>query len=207
MKPTLRPEIDWERLRARLARSFDVAREIDHQAILVARARRYAQADQFAEREATREYLCFGVGGERYAVEARYVAEVASRELTPVPGAPARLLGLANLRGEILPVFDLARCLGREQGSTIGDGGHLIVLGLAQPELSFVARSLEGVLPLSEREILIEPGRFREQPAVLGVTSQALIVLDGRALLDSSIFVLDASGHEPNELGTAGPNS
>jgi purine-binding chemotaxis protein CheW len=197
MKPTPRPPIDWESVRARLARNFAGEREIDHQAILAARARRYAEAHQFAEREATREYLCFGVSGERYAVEARYVVEVASRELTPVPGAPARLLGLANLRGEILPVFDLPRSLGREQGMTTGDGGHLVVLGLAQPELAFFARSLEGVVPLAEREILSEPGRFRGQPAVLGVTSQALIVLAGGALLDSDIFMLDASGYGP----------
>jgi purine-binding chemotaxis protein CheW len=197
MKPGPRTEIDWESLRARLARSFDGEREIDHRAILLARARRYAQAHQSAEREATREHLCFGVSGERYAVEARYVVEVASRELTPVPGAPTRLLGLANLRGEILPVFDLARSLGREQGMTSGGGGHLVVLGLTQPELAFFASSLEGVVPLSEREISIEPGRFRGQSAVLGVTSQALIVLDGGALLDSAIFMLDASGHGP----------
>jgi chemotaxis signal transduction protein len=197
MKPGPRTEVDWESLRTRLARSFDREREIDHRAILLARARRYEQTHQSAEREATREHLCFGVSGERYAVEARYVVEVASRELTPVPGAPVRLLGLANLRGEILPVFDLGRSLGREQGTTSGGGGHLVVLGLTQPELAFFARSLEGVVPLSEREILSEPGRFRGQPAVLGVTSQALIVLDGGALLDSATFMLDASGQGP----------
>jgi purine-binding chemotaxis protein CheW len=197
MKPTPRPEIDWESLRARLARSFDGERELDHGAILAARAKRYAQPHQFAEPEATREYVCFGVSGERYGIEARYVTEIASRELTPVPGAPARLLGLANLRGEILPVFDLARSLGRDHGSASGDSGHLIVLGLAQPEFAFLARSLQGVLRFALREILVEPGRFHGQPAVLGVTSDALIVLDGRALLDSPIFMLDAAGGEP----------
>lgn len=53
------------------------------------------------------------VGTERYALPAEHVPEVATMgELTRVPGAPARLLGVRNLRGEVLPVVDLARALG-----------------------------------------------------------------------------------------------
>jgi chemotaxis signal transduction protein len=33
-------------------------------------------------------------------------------EVTPVPGSPPELLGVQNLRGQILPVVDLARLLG-----------------------------------------------------------------------------------------------
>jgi purine-binding chemotaxis protein CheW len=53
------------------------------------------------------------VGQERYAVsieDAREVLDLA--ELTPIPGASTETLGLCNLGGEILPVFDLAAKLG-----------------------------------------------------------------------------------------------
>jgi chemotaxis signal transduction protein len=53
------------------------------------------------------------VGGESYAVAVEHVIEVAELgELSPVPGAHGSVLGVRNLRGEVLPVFDLASVLG-----------------------------------------------------------------------------------------------
>jgi purine-binding chemotaxis protein CheW len=53
------------------------------------------------------------VAGEQYALAVEHVAEVVEMDaVTPVPGAPRPLLGLRNLRGEIVPVVDLAAALG-----------------------------------------------------------------------------------------------
>ena len=53
------------------------------------------------------------VGGESYAVAVENVIEVATLgDLSPVPGANGFVLGVQNLRGEVLPVFDLASVLG-----------------------------------------------------------------------------------------------
>ena len=52
------------------------------------------------------------LGGERYAIPADRVLEVAELgDLTIVPGAPVALSGICNLRGTILPVIDLATIL------------------------------------------------------------------------------------------------
>jgi chemotaxis signal transduction protein len=52
------------------------------------------------------------VGGEHYALPVEHVHEVVELgELTPVPGSDSSMLGLRNLGGEILPVFDLASIL------------------------------------------------------------------------------------------------
>jgi chemotaxis signal transduction protein len=64
------------------------------------------------------------VADERYAFAVEAVREVAeSFAVTPVPGAPATLLGVHSLRGEILPVLDLAAILGVGRGA----GGWLVV--------------------------------------------------------------------------------
>lgn len=188
-----RRQFDWKQIRSRLERAIDADRGRDQQSLLLERARRYAQAERVAESAPASEYLCFGLGGERYALETRYVVEVASREITRVPGAPERLLGLANFRGDILPVFDLARALGRSSQVEAGQG-RLIVLGLLQPELGLVAGSVEGVERLFSRDILLEPEQLRQTFGVLGVTADALVVLDGRALLDSPVFLLPTDG-------------
>lgn len=53
------------------------------------------------------------LGRERYAVPIANVREVADvGEVAPVPGAPPAVLGVRNLRGQVLPVIDLAAVLG-----------------------------------------------------------------------------------------------
>ena len=64
------------------------------------------------------------VRGERYALPVGGVSEVARLgALTPVPGAPAAVLGVFSLRGEVVPVLDLGVVLG------LGpvDGGWVVI--------------------------------------------------------------------------------
>jgi chemotaxis signal transduction protein len=52
------------------------------------------------------------VGRERYAVPIENVLEVAELgSLCALPGAGVAVLGVRNLRGQVLPVFDLARVI------------------------------------------------------------------------------------------------
>jgi purine-binding chemotaxis protein CheW len=59
------------------------------------------------------------VGGESYALPVTDVLEVAALgEVAPLPGAPSAILGVRNLRGQILPVVDLANVLGLPAGTS-----------------------------------------------------------------------------------------
>jgi purine-binding chemotaxis protein CheW len=59
------------------------------------------------------EALLLPVGDELYAIETAAVREVvAAPDLAVLPTAPPSVLGVFNLRGEIVPVFDLAALLG-----------------------------------------------------------------------------------------------
>jgi purine-binding chemotaxis protein CheW len=50
---------------------------------------------------------------EHYALPVSDVLEVAELgEVTPVPGAAATVMGVRNLRGQVVPVVELARVLG-----------------------------------------------------------------------------------------------
>lgn len=84
------------------------------------------------------------VGRERYVMPIDNVLEVAERgALNPVPGASGAVLGVSNLHGQVLPVFDLARVL-----AIAGDGmsPYVVVVehrgrlaGLAVDEVTDVA--------------------------------------------------------------------
>lgn len=57
----------------------------------------------------------FTVGGETFAVDVRHAREVVVLdEPTPVPLAPPHVLGVANLRGEVVTIVDARHLLGLE---------------------------------------------------------------------------------------------
>ncbi len=60
------------------------------------------------EIERTQSYVIFQLGGEGYALEVSRVQEVIDLgHLTQVPGGPRWLKGVINLRGHVVPVWDL----------------------------------------------------------------------------------------------------
>jgi purine-binding chemotaxis protein CheW len=66
--------------------------------------------DTVSDQELTRtdSYVVFQLGGESYALEVSRVQEVLdAAQLTRVPGAPKALSGLYNLRGHVVPVWNL----------------------------------------------------------------------------------------------------
>jgi purine-binding chemotaxis protein CheW len=83
-------------------------------------------------------YARFMVGPEQYCVLVDYVVEI--RELgdcTPVPGTPPAILGVRNVRGQVLPVADLAGLLGVPSSAAPGlmlvaeDAGRSVGLAIS----------------------------------------------------------------------------
>jgi chemotaxis signal transduction protein len=57
-------------------------------------------------------YFSFAMNGEQFVVNARYFCEVFTDiPIAPLPNAPSILSGLANLRGLLLPVYQLHQYL------------------------------------------------------------------------------------------------
>lgn len=66
------------------------------------------------EKEAEVEMFRLRVAGAAFAVDSGLIQEVVRIPLiTPLPGAPAFLVGVAGHRGDVVPIVDLARLLGR----------------------------------------------------------------------------------------------
>jgi len=161
--------------------------------ILEERARILARPPPAEVQAADRlELLVFSLSGETYALETRSVREVARfADFTAVPGASPFLLGVTNLRGEILPVFDLRRLAGiAPKGLT--DLSRLLVLGEDREELGLLADEVSEVKRMRREEILDPPEELAAigRALLLGVTKDAVIVLDGAGLLrDERLFL------------------
>lgn len=88
------------------------------------------------------------VGAEAYALPVECVLEVAELgDVTEVPGSDDGVLGVRNLRGEVLPVFDLARLLGIEQERR---PEHLVVLEASGARVGLAIHGITSVGPLPE---------------------------------------------------------
>lgn len=95
-----------------------------------------------------RELLGFVLAGEAYGVDLTRIREILSPPpLTPVPRAARDVLGLCSVRGLLVTVLDLRRCLGVTESAptrrtrlllTEAEGGE--VLGLMVDEVHQVLR-------------------------------------------------------------------
>jgi len=122
--------------------------------------------------------LLLPVGEDWYALELDAVREVVPRPVvTPVPRAPAGVLGVLNLRGEVVPVLDTARLLG------VGHAAAAAHVAVAETARGPAALAADG-LPV--RVTLGDPAGAAELPAGLA----RFTVGDGVAtLLDAESLV------------------
>ena len=144
------------------------------------------------------EVATFTLAFERYAIETRYIAKVVRlTDFTPVPGTPAFLGGVLNLRGEILDLIDLRAFLGIT-GEGLTDQSRIIVLGVERNEFGIMADSVHEVITLRVDEVYEAPASIpgSGRPYLLGVTTDARIVLDGAALIRDEGLYID-QGDEP----------
>lgn len=187
---------NWEQTRQRLA---DVLRHLETseepspeqtQRILHQRARQLAQAPVAQQTpEQLIEVITFAIANEQFALSTEFVREVVPRmRCTPIPAAPAHLVGVTNLRGGILAVFDL-RPLG---GWPIGDRSseRLLILGTERPEFGICVEEVYEVTRWPTSAILELPTTpwSLDRKLLLGVTADMRILLNGEALLQDERF-------------------
>jgi len=143
------------------------------------------------------ELLVFALGGERYAIETAHVLEVVSfGELTPVPGAPAHVLGVVNHRGRILPVMDLRRLL-ELAGQGVTEGGRVVAVEAEGMTFGILADAVAGTVRLGSHEVAPPPASLTGDRLafIRGVTGEMVAVLDLEALArDPRITVNDEVG-------------
>lgn len=197
--------IDWEATREKVARlSQEVPRRPDAE-VLAERAARVGKASvPVARPTEALEIVRFELQGESFGIEAGLVIEVFhAAEVTPLPHAPAYVRGLTNRMGEILPLFDLAPLLGLSAvegakggtpGATAAAATRCIVIGRdRRPDFGFLVSDVASVsfVPRADLRPLPEgtaSGTARD--FVMGVTADALIVLDGDRILRDPRLVI-----------------
>jgi purine-binding chemotaxis protein CheW len=149
--------------------------------------------------EEVREFLAFGLAGERFALPLGTVQEILKvAPVTEVPRARPYVLGILSVRGRITTVLDLRRRLRMPPADETKQSRILLVkageevIGLLVDEVHQVHRLHEEEMELaavvagdlSEYVLGIgRPGRLDEDEAAPGADEDILILLDPEPLL------------------------
>ncbi|HJZ86516.1 MAG TPA: chemotaxis protein CheW [Polyangia bacterium] len=112
----------------------------------------------------TEQVLLMSSGGELYALHAGQAREVARPgDIVPLPGAPDRLAGVTNVRGQAVPVLDLRRVI-EGRPSDLGPSARLVTLRSPLP----IAILVEAVSDLVEVAMADLLGAIQVAPAEAG---------------------------------------
>lgn len=191
--------IDWDELRRHmessqvaLEQSFKPSTE-EQKNILRERAAKLAvEPEKKAQAEEFIEVVEFLLAHEKYAVASEYVREIYPlNDLTPVPCTPRFVLGIVNVRGQVLSVIDIKRFFDLpEKGLT--DLNKVIILHSDEMEFGILADAIVGVrnLNLSEIETSLPTLTGIRKEYLMGVTRDREVVINaGKLLTDKAIIV------------------
>ncbi|MBV8312201.1 MAG: purine-binding chemotaxis protein CheW [Planctomycetaceae bacterium] len=141
-----------------------------------------------SDRDGAQSYVVFRLGGEGYALEVMRVQEVLDvQSMTEVPGSPKCLLGVINLRGHVVPVYDLRIPFGLHAGSNLNRASSVLIVETEQGNDSrvtgLVVDRVSDVLEFSPEEVQPSPqlGLGKTTPFVRGLIRHQegfLLVLD-----------------------------
>jgi purine-binding chemotaxis protein CheW len=147
--------------------------------------------DEIKSKSIGEKYLVFFLGGELFAVATSQVAEVAPPlPITPLPNAPDWLLGIANLRNEIISVVFLPKLFSNQTISNAAPKSKLVVLRSPDSvsSVAFTADRLSEIISLQTREITFESDE--NSPFTIGKAvhlSNRLTLIDTEKILSSLI--------------------
>jgi purine-binding chemotaxis protein CheW len=198
--------IDWTEVRARLAQAAAAGEAIlnpppeRQREILGERARTLARPPApLAPPAGEIEVVTFSLGHELYAIESAYAREVLRLPpLTLIPGIAEVIAGVVNHHGGIVPIMDLRLLLGVATEG-LGEPSWVVMLGRERTEFGVLAHAVRALARISRDELKPPP---EEVEFRLGTTRDAMIVLDGAALIeDRRLFINGGEGKPPRHSG------
>jgi purine-binding chemotaxis protein CheW len=138
--------------------------------------------------DAVIQLVTFRLMDESYGINVMKVQEVLRvSEIAPVPGAPSFVLGIINLRGNVVTVIDTRSRFGLPPHE-VDDASRIIIIESEKQVVGILVDSVAEVVELRETEIDAAPNIGSEESSryIQGVVTQEnrlLILVDLNKLL------------------------
>ena len=134
------------------------------------------------------QWVTFRLDGETYGINVMQVQEVLRySEIAPVPGAPAYVLGIINLRGNVVTVLDTRHRFGLIPAE-VTDQTRVVIIESDSHVIGILVDAVAEVVYLRESEIETAPNVGNEESAkfiqgVCNKNDQLLILVELDKLL------------------------
>ncbi len=144
----------------------------------------------------TQKFLSFMVGAECFAVPLLKVREVIGMpEVTAIPQAPNHVVGIINLRGQIITIFDLRS---RLNASTKGDQPTVIICEMPFGQMGMIVDLVSSVLSAESEQISeVPPGsRAANHDFITSIYSnedELILMLDVEKVIGRDVRLVNAS--------------
>lgn len=135
------------------------------------------------DKDAILQWVTFRLAGEIYGINVMQVQEVLRyTDIAPVPGSPLYVLGIINLRGNVVTVVDTRQRFGLSPG-TITDSTRIVIIESDKHVVGIMVDSVAEVVYMRMSEIENMPNLSSENNAkfIQGVchrNDQLLILID-----------------------------
>lgn len=151
------------------------------------RAARLAEpADQENRNGDTTRTLLFGLGDQQFGISLKHVQQVyPMRPLTPVPHAPAFVLGIASFETQIRSVIDLRELLNPsyERSEQEERGRNILLLHDSGGAVAVQVDRVEEIQNIDLAQLSAPDQPLDRASFVLGVTPEHVIILSAEAFI------------------------
>jgi len=144
------------------------------------------------------QWVTFFLDNEKYGIKVMQVQEVLRMtEIAPVPGAPDYVLGIINLRGNVVTVIDSRRRFGLPEKEA-DDSTRIVIIEAEGNVVGILVDSVAEVVDLRADDIEMAPnvGTDESSKYIQGVSSiseELLILVDVNRLLSDDEWTEMAS--------------
>ena len=140
-----------------------------------------------------RRLVALKLSGAEYGVEVSEVfAAMGNLRISPLPGSPPVLAGIANMRGSLLPVLDLRPWLGLEQ-TKLGPEAAIVVVKEGELQAGLLAEELIGMLSVAE-ELIVPAPATGPAPTTAYLREAAQVDDKMLVILDVAKYLTDTAG-------------
>ena len=140
------------------------------------------------------QWVIFRLDNESYGINVMQVQEVLRyTEIAPVPGAPPYVIGIINLRGNVVTVIDTRERFGL-QSEPVTDHTRIVIIESESQVIGILVDSVSEVVYLKQSEIEVTPNVGNESSGkfiqgVCNKNDELLIFVELNKLLSDSEWV------------------
>lgn len=133
-------------------------------------------------KSAETQYVVFKLGAETFGLAINEVKEIiVYQETTKIPGSSPFVDGIINLRGQVIPVFNLRRKFGLQQVERTR-GTRIVVIEANE--------NVVGIVVDNVSEVIMIPGTKLDKPSSMIASGVSEDYIEGIAKLDERLIII-----------------